>query len=346
MVREPPTEQDKILFKLRIKDLESIGIKVATIDEHSQLEVLLKQLIARCRPCRLFIAGSPTEKKPDVGDRYPSIDLPKSMSDFANELGAAFAETSVALSAGASFGAQVGYALLKRLRLAWPYKRCIFVRRSKSMTGTTTATGDGLRSHLDTVWSADQVAHLLAFAEQANHRDGWLTADDLGQLSHDTPCEDHGKKWRTAIARLGEQFTNFRILLARSPGYPSLLLETAHAPAVLFVRGSLDSSGEGSVAMVGSRDASEQAADAAREVAATLADTGTTIVSGLARGVDTAAHRGALDARSQSAAFALRESGAIVPAIVVVARRINPDWRPEVAEWWNRQLAIPFSWST
>lgn len=51
-------------------------------------------------------------------------------------------------------------------------------------------------------------------------------------------------------------------------------------------------------------------------------------------------------ARSQSAAFALREAGAEVPAIVVVARRINPDWRPEVAEWWDRQLAIPFAWST
>lgn len=51
-------------------------------------------------------------------------------------------------------------------------------------------------------------------------------------------------------------------------------------------------------------------------------------------------------ARSQSAAFALREAGAEVPAIVVVARRINPDWRPEVAEWWKRQLAIPFLWST
>ena len=50
-------------------------------------------------------------------------------------------------------------------------------------------------------------------------------------------------------------------------------------------------------------------------------------------------------ARSQSAAFTLRESGAMVPAIVVVARRINPDWRPEVAEWWKRQLATPFSWS-
>ena len=50
-------------------------------------------------------------------------------------------------------------------------------------------------------------------------------------------------------------------------------------------------------------------------------------------------------ARSQSAACALTDAGAVVPAIVVVARRINPGWRPEVEEWWKRQLAIPFSWS-
>ena len=147
------------------------------------------------------------------------------------------------------------------------------------MTSTTTATGDGFGSPLDMLWSADQVARLLALAEQANRCDGWLTADDLGRLSLDAPREDHGEKWRTAIARLGEQFTNLHIFLANSPGYPRLLLETAHAPAVLFVRGSLDSNGAGSVAMVGSRDASEQAADAAREVAAALADAGTTIVS-------------------------------------------------------------------
>ena len=54
--------------------------------------------------------------------------------------------------------------------------------------------------------------------------------------------------------------------------------------------------------MVGSRDASEQAADAAREVAAALTDAGTTIVSGLARGVDTAAHRGTLDAGGRTTA--------------------------------------------
>ena len=82
------------------------------------------------------------------------------------------------------------------------------------MTGTTTATGDGFGSPLDVLWSADQVARLLALAEQANRCDGWLTADDLGRLSLDMPLEDYGEKWRTAIARLGEQFTNFHVFLA------------------------------------------------------------------------------------------------------------------------------------
>ena len=167
---------------------------------------------------------------------------------------------------------------------------------------TSTATGDGVRPPHDMLGYVSKVARLLTLAEQAKRRDGWLTADDLGRLPHDTVCEDQDKKWRSAIERLDEQFANFRIFLARSPGYPSSLLDTAHAPAVLFVRGSLDSSGAGSVAMVGSRDASERAADAAREVAAALADDGATIVSGLARGVDTAAHRGALEANGRTIA--------------------------------------------
>ena len=174
----------------------------------------------------------------------------------------------------------------------------------QSMTSQTASlVGEILQDEpLDMLWSADEVARLLALAEQANRCDGWLTADDLGRLSLDAPREDHSEKWRTAIARLGEQFTNLQVFLANSPDYPSLLLQIAHAPAVLFVRGSLDSNGAGSVAMVGSRDASEQAADAAREVAAALADAGTTIVSGLARGVDTAAHRGVLDSGGRTTA--------------------------------------------
>jgi len=51
-------------------------------------------------------------------------------------------------------------------------------------------------------------------------------------------------------------------------------------------------------------------------------------------------------ARSQSAAYALGTAGAEVLAIVVIARRINPGWRPEVANWWKHRLAVPFSWSS
>ena len=133
VVREPPGEQDQHLFRLRLKDLEAIGINVATIDEYSQLDVLLKQLIARCRPCRLFIAGSPSEEKPATSGSYPSIDLPQPMSDFADQLGAAFKQTSVALSAGGAFGARVGYALLRRLQdtSGLHAERFILLRRSK-----------------------------------------------------------------------------------------------------------------------------------------------------------------------------------------------------------------------
>jgi len=51
-------------------------------------------------------------------------------------------------------------------------------------------------------------------------------------------------------------------------------------------------------------------------------------------------------ARCQSAARALTTAGADVVLIVVVARRINPDWRPEAGPWWKRQIETPFSWST
>lgn len=47
-------------------------------------------------------------------------------------------------------------------------------------------------------------------------------------------------------------------------------------------------------------------------------------------------------ARAQSAAFALRAAGAVVPAVLVIGRRVNPEWRDEVDVIWQRQTAIPF----
>ena len=133
VVREPSEKGDRRLFELRLKDLEAIGIHIAMIKEYSKLEELLKQLIARCRPRRLFISGSPSVEKPDARGSYPAVELPEDMSVFADQLGAAFEETSVALSAGGAFGAQVGYALLRGLQEASGLhaERFVLLRRSK-----------------------------------------------------------------------------------------------------------------------------------------------------------------------------------------------------------------------
>ena len=133
LMREPSEEGDRRLFELRFKDLGAIGIKVATIESYSQLDGLLRQLVARCRPCRVFISGSPAQAKPVPGNSYPAVDLPEDMSGFADQLGAAFAETQVALSAGGAFGARVGYALLRGLQDngGLHAERFVLLRRSK-----------------------------------------------------------------------------------------------------------------------------------------------------------------------------------------------------------------------
>jgi DNA processing protein len=76
--------------------------------------------------------------------------------------------------------------------------------------------------------------------------------------------------------------------------YPALLLAVPTAPATLHVRGALVEGDTLAVAVVGSRRATAYGLSVAETLAADLAARGVTIVSGLARGIDTAAHRGAL----------------------------------------------------
>jgi DNA processing protein len=95
-----------------------------------------------------------------------------------------------------------------------------------------------------------------------------------------------------------------RLVGRDDPGYPELLLHVYDPPPVLYVRGVLDAGeGERSVAVVGSRAATPQGSALARALARDLAAAGMTIVSGLARGIDTAAHRGALDAGGRTVAI-------------------------------------------
>jgi DNA processing protein len=86
-----------------------------------------------------------------------------------------------------------------------------------------------------------------------------------------------------------------RYLFAGRGLYPSLLDTVDGAPAVLIVRGNLALLERRSVAIVGARNASAAAVRFARQLASELSRTDIAIVSGLARGIDTAAHQGSLE---------------------------------------------------
>lgn len=89
----------------------------------------------------------------------------------------------------------------------------------------------------------------------------------------------------------------------RAPDYPCWLARIYDPPARLWVRGRLVcDEGDRSVAIVGARAATPRGLAFARALAADLATAGLTIVSGLARGIDTAAHAGALDADGRTVA--------------------------------------------
>jgi len=92
--------------------------------------------------------------------------------------------------------------------------------------------------------------------------------------------------------------------------YPQLLLAPADPPPLLFAVGRLELFCRTAVAIVGSRNATPQGIANAEVSAAALARAGATIVSGLALGIDAAAHRGALEGNSQTATIAVVGTGA------------------------------------
>ena len=84
-----------------------------------------------------------------------------------------------------------------------------------------------------------------------------------------------------------------KYLFHDQPDYPALLGQIEGAPPILTWRGDLSLAARPCVAMVGARNASAAAVKLARDFAAGLAEAGYTVVSGLARGIDGAAHEGA-----------------------------------------------------
>jgi len=110
------------------------------------------------------------------------------------------------------------------------------------------------------------------------------------------------KSRETAISRAlrwSEQPGN-HILTPTHPCYPEKLAQLDDAPIVLYVRGSLASLKKDALAIVGARQATTDGKERAMRFARLLAERGYCIVSGLAHGIDAAAHRGALSTQGES----------------------------------------------
>jgi len=90
------------------------------------------------------------------------------------------------------------------------------------------------------------------------------------------------------------------VLISSDADYPSLLREIYDPPLVLYVKGTLTAKDKNSVALVGSRQTTHYGIETARKLSYQLAYIGVTVVSGGARGIDTAAHQGALSAKGRT----------------------------------------------
>ncbi len=111
-------------------------------------------------------------------------------------------------------------------------------------------------------------------------------------------------RWKVDVESEIEQAAEFgvRIVSRLDPEYPEILLQTPDPPICLYVQGTLERTDSVAVAIVGSRNCSHYGHEQAHRFGYLLAQAGFTIVSGMARGIDSHAHVGALDADGRTIA--------------------------------------------
>lgn len=127
-----------------------------------------------------------------------------------------------------------------------------------------------------------------------------LRAPDTGALAR---CRD----WLDAAE-------DRSLLPLDDPRYPARLLETGRPPLALFCQGDVELLSADQIAIVGARSASRQGLEDARSFAGELARNGLVVTSGMASGVDGAAHAGALDAEGSTIAVAGTGPDRVYPA--------------------------------
>ncbi|MEY2563236.1 MAG: processing protein [Verrucomicrobiota bacterium] len=135
----------------------------------------------------------------------------------------------------------------------------------------------------------------------AARRDALRAVDGIGN-----DVADQIVRWGDIVDLSGElerirQF-GANVITAASPLYPRQLREIHAPPIVLYVWGELAERDQHAIAIIGSRRTTHYGLESAKKLSYQLAYAGLTVISGLARGIDTAAHQGALAAKGRTVA--------------------------------------------
>ena len=192
---------------------------------------------------------------------------------------------------------------------------------------------------------------LRAFLDSTSARSAWESLVDgsarLPASRQGASARGHALRTDVGAVWAAHVQAGVRVCLRGSPGYPRVLASDPEAPAVLFSLGDptvLDSAGR--VAIVGTRSATRYGLGVAAQLGADLAAAGVVVVSGLALGVDGAAHEGAVaawrtsradpSAPTQGTGGAYRRAGSAAPPVGVVAGSVATPYPRQHAGLWRR----------
>lgn len=125
-----------------------------------------------------------------------------------------------------------------------------------------------------------------------------------GQLPSDLVSEREADETAAQVIALAERrgLARFEVCVHHAPDYPSRLRDARHPVELLYHRGSWSLTALPAIAVVGTRKPSPEGLKRTRRLVRELVEAGFAIVSGLAEGIDTAAHRAALEAGGRSIA--------------------------------------------
>jgi DNA processing protein len=210
--------------------------------------------------------------------------------------------------------------------------------------GRLLALAEQLSPHLSGP-SAAMLARQLSEIGIAETLNGTVGTDDIDAawltkgLDGITP--DRTEYWLSSIDRFEEN--RITVHTVADELYPRNLRLVNDQPPLLFMKGSVIDADEKAMAVVGTRNPTPEGEQAAKTLAAQLAERGVTVVSGLARGIDTAAHQAALAAGGRTLAVFGTGIGSVSPVgNRALASRIEASGAC-LSQFWPAQSGAPWT---